>query len=105
MYHFFFSSKFCSMSLIVGTSWSLLDGMGPTGTDSLGRVEMGRRRTTYFLLKIVISTSKTSGACYRDELLSSRRYSQTPTIRHYNLNVYYMPYFAFCFGHILHIYL
>ena len=64
----------------------------------------GKEIYVYFSLKIVIATSKTSGACYRDELLSSRRYSQAPTIRHYNLNVYYMPYFAFCFGY-MHIYL
>ena len=92
------------MSLIAGTSWSLLDEMSPTGTGSLCGVEIGRKRNIYFSLKIVIATSETSGACYRDELLSSRRYSQTPTIRHYNLNVYYMPYFAFCFSH-MHIYM
>ena len=43
-----FLSSFCSVALIAGTSWSLLDEMGPFGTGSLGWVEMGKKSNTYF---------------------------------------------------------
>ena len=53
-----FLSNFCSVALISGTSLSLLNKMGPSGTGSLGGAEMEKRSNTYFSLKIVISTSK-----------------------------------------------
>ena len=104
--HNTFLSGFCKMVRIAGTSWSLLDEMGQSGTGSLGGVEMGKKSNTYFSLKIVIATaenrSKPQGRaavmsyCH----IASWRYSQPPTTRHCNLKVHYMSYFAFCFVHI-----
>ena len=49
--HNTFLSSFCSLVQIAGTSWSLLDEMGPSGTGSLGGVEMRKKSYRYFSLK------------------------------------------------------
>ena len=104
--HNTFLSSFCLVVPIAGTSWSLLDEMGPSGTGSLGGVEMRKKSYRYFSLKIVIATAKTrSKSQGRATVISychiaSWRHSHTPTNRHCNLKVYYMSYFAFCFVHI-----
>ena len=91
--HNTFLSSFCSMVPIAGTSWTLLDQMGPSGTGSLGGVEMRKKSNTYFSLKIVIATAKNhSKPKGRDTVMSychiaSWRHSHTPTTSHCNLKV------------------
>ena len=104
--HNTFLSSFCSVEPIAGASWSLLDEMGPSGTGSLGGVEMRKTSDTHSSLKIVNATAKNrSKPQGRATVMSychiaSWRQCHTPTTRHCNLKVYYMSYLAFCFVHI-----